>query len=146
MGQLLGGVEVLWAQASDGTRAETRRIDVAYRNWEFLTDLSSADLLELDQMIQALKYNLNETSLAKLLLPHFTRRHIEVANSISFLEKELSLINHQAVINVTRIVMDEGGNCDWKVARDVFNAKYEYKRGAEAALAANQIVPAAARA
>jgi hypothetical protein len=28
----------------------------------------------------------------------------------------------------------------------VFNAKYEYKRGAEAALAANQIVPAAARA
>ena len=52
MGQLLGGVEVLWADASDGTRVETRRIDAAYRNWEFLTNLSSADLLELNQMIQ----------------------------------------------------------------------------------------------
>ena len=82
MGQLLGGVEALWAEASDATRAETRRIDAAYRDWEFLTNLSSADLLELNQKIQALKYNLNETTLAKLLLPHLTRRHIEVANLI----------------------------------------------------------------
>ena len=141
VGQLRGGIEMLWNDASEPTRAECRRID-GIRDWTFLGGLTSAQLTELNLQLLDLKYNLNEVTLSKLVIGHMTNRHVELEASVRLLEREISVLHQHAVLAVTRLVMNDQGDCDWKHVRDTIRMKLEFKCGEEAALGANRIIPA----
>jgi hypothetical protein len=143
MAQIYGGIELLLATANEDVRQERRRMDDTYRSWDFLDALPSATLGSIMHKITAMNYNISERRIAETLQPHMTPLAEVLRERIVGLEKDLDLLTQQCVLNVTRVLMDDEGCCDWKAFRALLQSKLDRRLGLEAANAVFPVPPVA---
>ena len=144
LAQILGGIELLHGTASQEVRAEARRMDDAYRAWDFLDDMPYATLEPIVRKIMAMNYNLTERNVAEVFQPQMTAMVDVLKERISSLEKEIDLLFQQCTLSVTRLIMAEDGGCDWRAFRALLQSRLDRRLGMEAAAAAARVVIAAA--